>query len=358
MSTRTSFTILGGLTLAVTMLNCSWSAGTFTPGAADAAPTCDTSKCAEGNECIEDQGVTECRLTCTSQRGATGCPASYSCITTDVASFCKPDKVQVTLGEGQYGAHCTSLDGKEAAECDQAQGFFCQYIDRNDPNAFCTRYDCATDDDCTGGYYCGSANDIPAKAKQARTIGATHKVCLPRAYCAPCTTDLDCAPADDGTKQFCTSDSNGVNFCTKNCLKDTNCPDEAKCKDDGDHGRACIPIAGTCVGDGLLCSPCRSDADCAAGGGACVKSRYSTEKTCTVPSKVKCDITGDTAVFDCPKDLPPNAAKDSFASCVGQVFNEVPLDQCSGLVVQSRERDETGALVPSYQVGCYARERK
>ncbi len=350
MSTRISISILGGLLMAVTGLNCSLSAGTYT-APADAAPSCDPAKCAEGNECIDDQGVIECRLTCESQRGATGCPSNYTCVTTEVASFCKKDKLEVTVRAGQYGAACSSLEGKEAAECDQEQGFYCQYSDRNDPNAFCTQYDCESDADCTGGYFCSSANDVPEKAKKARTIGATHKVCMPRAYCAPCAVDLDCAPANDGTRQVCSSDAAGAGFCTKACLKDTNCNDEAKCVDDGEHGKVCSPIAGVCVGDGDLCSPCRADDDCAKGGGACVKSRYSTEKTCTVPSKKKCSIKGDAPIFDCPKDMPEGTPKKSFVSCVGEVFNEVPRDQCSGLVPLGTSEDD------GVQVGCYARKR-
>lgn len=350
MITRISISLLGGV-LALTALNCSSSGGTYAATADAGPPLCDTSKCGEGNECIEDEGTTECRLTCDAQRGANGCPATYSCVTTTASTFCKQDKVTVTVGAGQYGAYCTSLDGKEAAECDQDQGFFCQYTDRNDPNAFCTRYDCEDDTDCTGGYFCGTANDVPAKAKEKRTIGATHKVCLPRLFCAPCSTNLDCGPGAGGVPQVCSPDANGAMFCTKACTKDSNCNDEAKCADDGTSGKVCTPIAGTCVGDGSFCSPCRSDADCSSGGGACVRSRYSTEKSCTVPSKVKCDLEGDKPVFDCPKDMPSGSPKKSFVSCVGQVFNEVPLDQCSGLVPLGASEDD------GVQVGCYARKR-
>ena len=88
-----------------------------------------------------------------------------------------------------------------------------------------------------------------------------------------------------------------------------------------------------------------------------MKSRYSTEKTCTAPSKVECDLEGESPVFDCPKELPSASPRDAISSCVGQFFTEVPLDQCSGLVVQSYSRDEQNKRVPSYQIGCYARRR-
>lgn len=344
MSTRISFSVLGGLLLGAGLFNCSLSGGTYEDGP-DAAPTCDTAKCAAGNECIEDQGVTECRLTCDTQRGATGCPTNYTCASNGSRTFCKADKNQPTPRAGQYGAACTALQGVNAEECDYESGFYCQFNDRNDPNAFCTRYDCESDADCTGGYFCGSANDIPFGAKEKRVIGATHKACLPRTFCSPCETDLDCAP-DNGVPQFCERDVNGAGYCTKECSKDTNCNDEAACVDG-----LCAPIAQVCVGDGSFCSPCRSDADCATGGGACVKSRYSTEKTCTVPSKKKCDITGETAVFDCPTDMPALSPARSFVSCVGQVFSEVPVDQCSGLVPLGKTEDD------GVQVGCFGRLR-
>ena len=345
MNTR-SWVTLVGVSLSLGLVHCSNSAGTF-DGTGGAQP-CDDSKCNPGNQCIESNGVTECRLTCDAQRGATGCPTNYSCVIENAVGFCKADKFQPTPGPGQWGAPCSSLEGALASECDQANEFYCQYDDRNDPNAFCTSY-CNDDADCTGGYYCGTANDIPGGVRDKRTIGAVHKVCLPRDYCAPCVNDLDCAVSNDGTKQVCVADANNQGICTKPCSKNTNCNDEAACVDVGLESNVCYPIAGVCVGDGNLCSPCRSDSDCTAGGGACVQSRYSTERSCTVASKKPCNVTGDTPVYDCP-DLPEGTARGSFVSCVGQVFAEVPEDQCSGLV-------PLGGANDGQQVGCYARRR-
>ena len=314
---------------------------------------CDPAKCAAGNQCIEQDGVTECRLTCDAQTGPTGCPYGYRCATGATATYCQALTYKTTEAPGQWGTPCNSLEGAEASACDKAQGFYCQFSDRNDPNAFCSLYGCQSDSECAGGYYCGDANVIPSAPRAKRTIGETERYCLPRTYCAPCEHDVDCGPADDGQKQRCAADANGKGFCTKPCTKDTNCADEAKCVD-YDDTKVCYPIAQVCVGDGNFCSPCRSDADCTAGGGACVKSRYSTEKTCTVASKVKCENVGSQTkppVFDCPATTPEGAAANSIVSCVGAIYKEVPADQCSGLVRFGR-REEDG-----YQVGCYARPR-
>lgn len=313
---------------------------------------CDPAKCSAGNQCIEQDGVTECRLTCDMQVGPTGCPSGYRCFGAPV-SYCQALVPQTPAAQGQWGTSCNSLEGVEAAGCDNANGFYCHFDDRNDPNAFCTRMDCQTDRECAGGYYCGSANVIPPGRRDKREIGVTQKRCLKRTYCSPCSTDVDCGPADDGTKQFCVPGANGDGLCTKACTKDTNCADEATCRDFGDDRKLCYPNAEVCVGDGNLCSPCRSDADCAAGGGACVKSRYSTEKTCTVPSKVTCKLGNETtpSVFDCPEATPPGSAANSIVSCVGEVYSEVPENQCSGLVRFARSEDG------GYQIGCYARTR-
>lgn len=305
---------------------------------------CDSSKCAPENTCIEHEGVTECRLTCESQRGAKGCPANYTCIQSGDVAFCKEDKYSYEPRAGQWGFPCAAQEGLFASQCDQENGFYCLYGEPNDPYASCTS-SCTDDTDCTGGYYCGNTNDIPASAREKRTVGAVHRLCLPRAYCAPCENDVDCGPAANGNKQYCVGDANGKGICTPTCDSDGACNDEASCLPLNDTTKICYPIAQVCVGDGNLCSPCHSDADCAAGG-ACVDSAYTTERTCSTPSKVKCNLDNETKPFDCPKETPPGAAAKSFVSCVGEVYKEVPRDQCTGLVYISND---------SPVVGCYAR---
>lgn len=305
--------------------------------------TCDSSKCAPDNTCIEYEGVTECRLTCDAQRGATGCPQNYSCIQHGSATFCKADRWSYEPAPGQWGTPCAAQEGLNASQCDSANGFRCLYNEPNDPNAICTAW-CETDEDCTGGFYCGDANDIPASARTRRTVGAVNRLCLPRSYCAPCENDVDCAPAPNGTKQYCVSDKNGAGICAPTCDSDGACNDEAFCANFGDKN-LCYPIAEVCVGDGTFCSPCRSDSDCK-DGGACVDSAYTTERNCSVPSKVKCQAQANPPKFDCPKAMPAGTAKNSFPYCPGEFFKEAPRDHCTGLIELSKD---------GQAIGCYAR---
>ena len=117
-------------------------------------------------------------------------------------------------------------------------------------------------------------------------------------------------------------------YCTRACTQDADCA----------GGKYCFPNAGTCVGDGKLCSPCRSDSDCKAGGGICASSSYTTERFCTQPSASKC------ASRDCP------AAPEGVAGvgCTKEPFDDVPGGSCIGLFKLDKND------IP----GCYTRARK
>lgn len=325
------------------------------------APPCDPSKCAEGNLCVEFEGASKCRRPCGSKFGDL-CPPSHSCVPhPEVGGFCEPVHPAMTVkATGQWGAPCVPTQGLANPACDGDQGFQCYAPGGTaDAEAYCTRFDCEDDRDCADTYVCESANVAPNAESNERLPGRVRKTCVKRDYCAPCRFDSDC-PQIKGATQFCVAQADGRKICAPTCQRDLNCNDEAECLVEGlrvwpdgteRETNVCIPRSGLCVGDGSICAGCRSDADCPAG--ACVRGEFSTERSCTVKSKVPCRVEGSgTAarlVADCPA-RPEALPEGTRISCIGGdlAFKEVPPDQCHGLV----DLDE------SVQPGCWTRARK
>ncbi len=225
---------------------------------------------------------------------ATGDPAAgaFCCNAAPAEQLAKPLCVkefrEVTPGPKQWGAACNPTKGLEKNDdCDTAQGFFCYGTSPADAAAYCTRYDCHANRECTGGFTCATINVAPNVTTAKRTFHETTTACLRRDYCAPCKADLDCPPLT-GRTQHCVPDDNGAGFCTPECTDSNNCNFEAKCINSlGTGPRTCYPRAGSCVGDASLCSPCRNDADCG-DDGACVKGEYTTERSCAKKSTGTC----------------------------------------------------------------------
>jgi hypothetical protein len=339
-----------GVVVAVAVL----SACSSDPPATPTTVTCDSAKCAPGNRCLVLNGEEKCRKTCSSNTDpAKSCPFGYTCTDTQtgVEPFCTQDKAFggdgnpiVKKDSGQWGAKCQANLGVSNPGCDVDQGFYCYGISPTDGDAYCTRYDCQSDDECGAGFWCGKINQTPNVATAKRgTVGAVQNVCLRRTYCATCKVDLDC-PTIQGTAQHCVMDASGSNVCMPECQKTTNCPTEAKCVTVGDlPSKVCYPRATVCVGDGSLCSPCRVDTDCGEDG-ACVKGQYTTEKACAKKSTSSCN--SGKAQGSCVTQMatPPSAQ----VRCLGGVFDEVPKDYCHGLYLIG----DTGA-----DIGCWTPKR-
>jgi hypothetical protein len=385
-------TILGiGLPLTFS-ITCGCSSGTSPPADAgvdthakhDSAPPvdtgpppCDPSKCYAGNKCIADEkGVVGCQLPCGAQYGQTppagqaACPFNTTCTTipegtpagTAERSICTLDKTQYKNNTGGWGAPCNPTGGIEMnPDCDSKQNFWCYARNPTDGNAYCTQYLCKSDADCRGGWWCATVNVGPnagsnptASEVATRSMGATITVCQPRNYCASCKTDLDC-DSSTGVIEHCIADHNGTrSYCAPECSKtatesqaqaDGECNNEAQCLllDQSNYCQAgstcvCASRARECIGDGLLCSPCMSDADCLPkGGGLCLNADYSTERFCSVPSgpkAPKCTVDSMmNLVADCPtSDEAPNKSMGQYLiSCLTQADGYNPPNQCIGL---------------------------
>ncbi len=328
----------GALFAGLGVLGSGCSSTVADPGPAGPA-ACDSTKCAPGNECIAVGGETKCRKTCSSNADpAKACPFGFACTAlTPQEAECKgPQCICTELAvklekkdKGQWGAACNPADGIAANKaCDAAQKFQCYAQNPVDGAAYCTRA-CEKDAECGAGFFCGSVNDSPSAEADKRTGTGTIKICQKRAYGSPCESTVDC-----GAGLRCFSDDKNQKFCTNTCADDNNCAVDAFCGDG-----LCYPNARVVVGDGTLCSPCRSDLDCAAGKGVCGSNAYTTERFCTVPSPSSCKTQGD-----CPK-VPVGV---SGGGCTTQAFDDIPAGHCVGLF----------KLGSSNLPGCWTRTRK
>lgn len=322
------------------------STGTDSTGEEDAAAACKTSKtCEDGKVCTD--GVCTEPKSCKAQ---SDCPFGQTCVTTGAKSVCSADSVTLTKkSKGQWGYACDPSGGIEGnPSCDTKQKFKCRGKSPTDGNAYCTRYECESDRECAGGYYCATVNTAPNAESTSLAIGATEKACIPRDYCDPCENDVDCTSKGNANTK-CAKDKGGKGYCTKECSADSNCARDAQCKDG-----TCVPRAGTCKGDGSLCSPCKSDADCP--NGACIVSEFSREMFCAVKATGKCGT-------DPTKDICPDKTSNLAGTgsvCSSKEYLGVPPNYCFGIVdfgdlLDTGEKDDAGKPIKDYaqQPGCY-----
>jgi hypothetical protein len=306
---------------------------------------CDNGGCAAGNKCLAFNGETKCRKTCGSNSNpATSCPFGYTCTDTQsgVEPFCVQDKAVKGDGtpltkkpSGQWGSKCPANLGAEQANCDGDQGFFCYGISPTDGDAYCTRYDCKSDDECGAGFWCATVNRTPNILNTRRkTLGETQTVCLRRTYCATCKADVDC-PDIAGKRQHCLLDASGAAACMPECDSNQACPNEARCMAyDGVDAQICYPRSNVCVGDGSLCSSCRSDADCGTDG-ICVKGEYTTEKSCAKKSSGDCSA--------CPK----KSSNGKPIGCSKDGSDILPAKYCVGLYYIGPDPSDLGCWTPN-----------
>jgi hypothetical protein len=306
---------------------------------------CQDSDCAPNNVCVAENGDTKCRRLCSSQFDpATGCPFNFTCVTRAQGDYCSQNALVLNkVDKGQWGAPCNPARGRDAnVDCDIDQEFRCYGESPSDANSYCTRFDCTDDRQCGAGMYCATVNRYPDVTSAIRSIKSTTRVCLKRAYCAPCASDVDC-PSDGGKISHCIADAAMGHYCTVECDSDMACNNEAKCTNTPDAPKkVCVQRAGVCIGDGSICAPCRSDKDCPRG--LCEKTEYSTERWCTVQSGVPC--TQARPDGDCPLMVNGAAKAGCFTSNEPQWQN-----QCTGFFTLGQPPDQDTVA------GCYTPAR-
>ncbi len=337
--------------------------------ATDLAPSCDDSRCAPGNKCLPLNGETKCRKVCSSNsEPSTSCPFGYTCIAPEAGgeAFCQQDQALNDDGsfvtksaKGQWGAPCNPTGGIENPDCDADQGFYCYGTSPADANAYCTRFDCETDRNCGAGFGCETVNTTPNVNRQQRTrladakadgTGEVHNVCLRREYCSTCRVDLDCPPVD-GVPQHCVDDLDGKRFCAPECSSSVSCARDAQCADVGEDVKVCFPRAGRCVGDGSLCSPCRSDTDCG-DDGACIKGKYTSERYCAKKSATPC-TQGSRG--SCPETV--KLATEVRAGCSSASVGAIPANFCIAVYQVGPPQCGPNQDQPCYDYGCWTPDR-
>ena len=306
---------------------------------------CVDSGCAAGNRCLALGGETKCRKTCTSNSDPlTSCPFGFTCTDTlqGQPAFCVQSAARTPDGStltqkptGQWGQPCRANLTIDNPDCDRDQGFYCYGTSPTDATAYCTRYDCTNDDECGPGFWCTAINQTPSVDSARRaTIGATQKLCLRRSYCATCNVDLDC-PTLSGKVQHCIVDASGLPFCAPECTTASNCPNEAQCVDAGIGANVCYPRATVCVGDGSLCSPCRSDADCG-DDGICLQGEFTTEKAC-----------GKRPIGDCRTCPSSLASPKRGVGCSEEDSPTLPKRTCAGIYELAGSGADVGCWTPN-----------
>jgi hypothetical protein len=278
---------------------------------------CNPASCAAGSACVggSDAGAT-CQKLCTRQND---CPFNWYCNDGQPKSWCALSTINFSKQSGQFGDPCLPSGGENNSACDTLDTCGCYGTSPTDANAFCTLFDCAQDSDCQGGWWCATVDASPNVSTTARSFGKPPRnVCLPRKYCANCTSDHDCYVPPNETPdggvgpelQHCVPDSAGGSYCSSSCGSDANCPLDAVCRapwavcaprgcaKDGD----CQKFAPNevCVG-GACQVPCIASADCPASNGA--PQHCSDAGTC-VPQSCTSD-----------DDCPPAAG--TFQHCKG-----------------------------------------
>ncbi|HZU84937.1 MAG TPA: hypothetical protein VE987_18525 [Polyangiaceae bacterium] len=281
------------------------------------------------------------------------CPGGWWCATIDRApnvssasrSFGSPRTVCLPRG---YCAPCrmdhdcpVAADGTTQQHCarDATGAGFCSPQCASDdqcpldatcqpsPWGVCAPAACQVDADCAGpaGQRCSSGTcraPCSTSADCPAANGAPQRcdqgVCAPRA----CASDDDCPPSAAGIFEHCNQGS-----CAPECGSAADCDRDQTCS----ALATCMPRAGVCVGDGRFCSPCRSDADCAPGGGYCLDAVDSTERFCSQPVAAgsTCSTAASIASI-CP--AVPRGASSRAVTCTTTSSDFAPAGQCVGEV--------------------------
>ncbi|HEY3816142.1 MAG TPA: hypothetical protein VGL81_03170 [Polyangiaceae bacterium] len=337
-------------------------------------------------------------------------------------NWCVQGTTPLSATAGQWGTGCLPSGGESNNKaCDSADSFSCYGQTPTDADAFCTIFGCAADSDCPGGWWCETVDTAPSVKTATRSFGKTRTVCAPRQYCATCLMDHDCPPSAAGTQQHCIQTGTGADggttpgYCSPQCGSTSDCTLDAKCetqwsvctpaqgttcKSDDDCPPAqegggavyqhcdqgtctpecgsssdctgtgqkcgslstCEPRAGTCLGAGGFCSPCRADSDCT-GGGYCLYADYSTERYCSLPvAKGTCAnpnmsgvILNAASAGQCPKAPAGSAASSTTEGAVGCTFSSTTLAPPNQCVALTSISDGNGGQ--TQVVGCWTVNR-
>jgi hypothetical protein len=197
--------------------------------------------------CVKDDAACKDNASCTIGK----CPDGSAC-RTDCTTNCKPWLECLTDGEADADAYCSKRDCMSDDDC--IDGFYCGIV--RDPHGIC-----GSNPAKGNNSFCGTTVDKCVSLPEAGTSRFEGSVCMLRKTClkrdqgVACKTDLDCSQLPN---QACVN-FGGETRCAHKCGVNLDCHADAKC--DSDLG-ACVPKYGKWVDPGQYCAPCKSDEDC------------------------------------------------------------------------------------------------
>lgn len=264
------------------------------------------------------------------------CPNGLEC-DPNACADCAPDPAicgddpACNVGRCGDGTACTFNTCDPLTEC---TGFTCVGAGMGDAQAYCTRHDCDSDDQCPNGFYCGNtrdprdicgntcnggtcsndasisctsdgqcqkgnnnfcgeSNEPCLDIAQANAAGTTHfesgvcamrRTCLKREECVPCEHSFDCGL---GGAQVCGTHRD-QDVCLRLCATQSDCRLDEFCT-------SYVPAGG---GTGNTCGErpqldCESDADCPPVDDRCVIFPPNTSGLCQGDSSVGCVTDAD-----------------------------------------------------------------
>ena len=262
------------------------------PGGGDAGAACSGDSKCKSNICYRGACARACA-------GSSQCGANQDCGSDDGKRLlCYDRRYSPTVGSScAVAGSCAG-----ALRCVGGGKLF--------PGSYCTAT-CVNDTDCPGRYTC-------------RQLGSAGRVCARREFCDQCSHDGQC-----GADSRCIQQG-GRKVCARRCTAgSTVCPTFARCQAVA-GGNYCVHRAGSCVGDGGLCSACNDTGNCKSG--ACFTYSFSDESFCA---------TGCSGSGSCPKGYFCHAKHKRCvpdkATCVGSFSNMM----------------EVGAIMDDYAVVGY-----
>jgi hypothetical protein len=263
------------------------------------------------------------------------CPLGYDCAMVDGATSKTCNKTlyatDKTTGDPLlFGKPCPSDDSVCENTGDKNAAPTCRKgVDPSETKAVALATDPAAY--CTGS--CTNDNDCPLPMKCDVDYDGVTK-CLKRDVCDECKYDENCGytsglwRSDFNRCVPVTREGKTGHYCSKECNTDKDCPGAAKyskwmvCQPattaEGGEGNFCLHWYGACVGDGEICDPCKTVADCGTGL-KCMDNPYGlysypvtgermcnktcqTDADCTGPNDIACDSVAMDSVFKCTGD--------------------------------------------------------
>ncbi|MBR57550.1 MAG: hypothetical protein CMH54_05760 [Myxococcales bacterium] len=204
----------------------------------------------------------------------------------------------------------------------------------------------------TSPFYCTTACTADGDCPAGSVCDTDNEECVGRGFCSTCDSEADC-----GYGYACAAEATGDKFCTKACNPSApSCGPGFKCDQPNPTNPDffCLPVSGSCKGDGNHCSPCSEEADCNEGF-VCYVSPETGEQYCASICAEDADCSDDHVCQErlkgkiCLAEVEGSAV----ATCQAYVYQfceacEYPW-QCGSEICH---RAQIGGVTPHCSISC------